>query len=89
VVGPTLPVEDIALLFVIDMAGDKVIMASFCALISCSLMRRSLLAYLIVDFRTGTSLVELWEHLGVNKTSNGILAHLYWPNIRRDVAKNC
>jgi hypothetical protein len=23
-------------------------------------MRRSLLAYLIVDFRTGTSLVELW-----------------------------
>jgi hypothetical protein len=26
-VGPTLPVEDIALLFVIDMAGDKVIMA--------------------------------------------------------------
>jgi hypothetical protein len=29
-------------------------------LISCSLMRRSLLAYLIVDFRTGTSLVELW-----------------------------
>ena len=27
VVGPTLPMEDIALLFVIDMAGDKVIMA--------------------------------------------------------------
>jgi hypothetical protein len=26
-VGPTLPVEDIALLFVMDMAGDKVIMA--------------------------------------------------------------
>ena len=26
-VGPTLPVENIALLFVIDMAGDKVIMA--------------------------------------------------------------
>jgi hypothetical protein len=34
--------------------------SSFCALISCSLMRRLLLAYLIVDFRTETSLVELW-----------------------------
>jgi hypothetical protein len=29
------------------------------------------------------------EHLGVNKTSNGILARFYLPNIRRDVAENC
>ena len=29
------------------------------------------------------------EHLGVNKTSNEILAHFYWPNIRQDVAENC
>ena len=29
------------------------------------------------------------KQLGVNETSNEILAHLYWPNIRPDVAKNC
>ena len=32
---------------------------------------------------------SMTEHLGVNETSNGILAHFNWPNIRRDVAKNC
>ena len=32
---------------------------------------------------------SMTEHLGVNKTSNEILAHFYWPNIRRDVDKNC
>ena len=32
---------------------------------------------------------SMTEDLGANKSSNGILAHFYWPNIRRDVAKNC
>ena len=31
---------------------------------------------------------SMTEHLGVNKTSKGILAHFYWPNIREDVAEN-
>jgi hypothetical protein len=34
--------------------------SSFYALISCSLRGRSLLTYLIVGFRTGPSLVDLW-----------------------------
>jgi hypothetical protein len=25
---------------------------------------------------------SMTENLGVNETSNGILAHFYWPNIR-------
>jgi hypothetical protein len=25
---------------------------------------------------------SMTEHLGVNETSNGILANFYWPNIR-------
>jgi hypothetical protein len=29
------------------------------------------------------------EHLGVRKSSNGIMAHLYRPKIRRNVAENC
>jgi hypothetical protein len=29
------------------------------------------------------------EHLGVSKSSNGTMAHLYEPKIRRDVADNC
>ena len=29
------------------------------------------------------------EHLGVRKSSTGIMAHLYGPKIRRDVAENC
>ena len=29
------------------------------------------------------------EQLGVNKTSNRILAHFYWPNERLDVAEDC
>jgi predicted DNA-binding ribbon-helix-helix protein len=33
---------------------------SFCALISHSLVKRSLLTYLIVCLRTGSSLIELW-----------------------------
>jgi hypothetical protein len=33
---------------------------SFCALISRSLVQRSLLTYLIVCLRTGSSLIELW-----------------------------
>jgi hypothetical protein len=32
---------------------------------------------------------SMTEHLGVNKTSNMILAHFYWPNERRDVAEDC
>ena len=32
---------------------------------------------------------SMTEHLGVNKTSNGILAHFHLPNIRREVAENC
>jgi hypothetical protein len=35
--------------------------SSFCALISCSLVRRSLLTYLIVGLRTGPSLIDLWS----------------------------
>ena len=32
---------------------------------------------------------SMTEYLGDNKTSNRILAHLYWPNVRRDVAEDC
>jgi hypothetical protein len=32
---------------------------------------------------------SMTEHVGVNKTSNGILAHFHLPNIRREVAENC
>jgi hypothetical protein len=68
-VRPTLPVEDIVLLFGIDLAGDKAMndlehgstSSSFRALISCSLVRRSLLTYLIVGLRTRPSLIDLWS----------------------------
>jgi hypothetical protein len=32
---------------------------------------------------------SMTEQLGVNKTSNRILAHFYWPNERLDVAEDC
>ena len=34
--------------------------SSFCALTSCSLVRRFILTYLIVGLRTGPSLIDLW-----------------------------
>jgi hypothetical protein len=35
--------------------------SSFCALIRCSLVRRSLLTYINVGLRTGPSLIDLWS----------------------------
>jgi hypothetical protein len=32
---------------------------------------------------------SMTEYLDVNTTSNRILAHFYWPNVRRDVAEDC
>jgi hypothetical protein len=32
---------------------------------------------------------SMTEYLDDNKTSNRKLAHLYWPNARRDVAEDC
>ena len=32
---------------------------------------------------------SMTEYLDDNKTSNRILAHLYWPNVIREVAEDC
>jgi hypothetical protein len=54
--------------------------------IKCQIMVQEKYRKAVVSLTHDSSMTE---HLGVGKTSNGILAHFYLPNIRLDVAEHC